>query len=63
MPTGRTVVVCFETCRVDSDHVRNIEQIGKRRWNHQIVVRTLEDARSEWLAKLIRLAFDYGAGS
>lgn len=47
---------------VDSEHVRNVEQIGESRWNHQIVVRTLGDARSPGLAKLVGLAHDYGGG-
>jgi hypothetical protein len=47
---------------VTSAHIRNVEQKGKQRWNHQIVVRTLDDARSKWLADLLRQAYDYGGG-
>ena len=43
--------------KVDSDHIRNVEQTGKQRWNHQIVLRTLDDARSEWLADLLEEAY------
>ncbi|MEP1123607.1 MAG: DUF5655 domain-containing protein [Ilumatobacter sp.] len=47
---------------IDTPHVRSVEQIGKQRWNHQIVIRSLDDANSTWLAELIGLAHDYGAG-
>lgn len=47
---------------VDTEHARNIEQIGKRRWNHQIVIRSLQDANSAWLAELLGLAHNFGAG-
>ncbi len=46
---------------VDSDLVRSVEQIGKRRWNHQIVVRSDEVARSAELADLLEEAYGYGA--
>ena len=47
---------------VDSAHVRDVQRVGTRRWNHQIVVATLDDARSAWLAELIGLAYAYGGG-
>ena len=46
--------------QVDSDHVRSTEQISKHRWNHQIVVRSKDDAKSTWLSDLITLACGYG---
>jgi hypothetical protein len=46
---------------VDDPHVRDVAHIGKTRWNHQIVVRTIEDAASVWLKRLITEAFDYGS--
>lgn len=45
-----------------SEHVRNVSQIGKHRWNHQIVVRTEDDARSLWMGEYLALAFEYGGG-
>ena len=42
-----------------SDHARNVEQIGQHRWNHQIVIRTADDARSDWLTDLVQQAYDY----
>ncbi|MGH8913701.1 MAG: DUF5655 domain-containing protein [Acidimicrobiia bacterium] len=45
-----------------SEQVRNVSQVGKHRWNHQIVVRTTEDARSRWLGEFLSLAYRYGGG-
>jgi hypothetical protein len=44
---------------VDSSHVRNVEQISKSRWNHQIVLRTLADSESAWLRDLVERAYRY----
>jgi hypothetical protein len=44
---------------VDSSHVRNVEQISKARWNHQIVLRTVADAESAWLRDLVERAYRY----
>jgi hypothetical protein len=48
--------------RIDDPHVRDITQLGKTRWNHQIVIRSLEDARSAWLGDLLERAHAYGQG-
>ena len=45
-----------------SEHVRDVSQVGERRWNHQIVVRSAADARSRWLGELLALAYRYGDG-
>lgn len=45
---------------VESARVRDVNQISKHRWNHQIVVRKTDDARSGWLGDLIGLAYEYG---
>jgi hypothetical protein len=47
--------------RIDDPHVRNISQIGKGRWNHQVVIRSSEDAMSAWLGDLIEEAYGYGS--
>jgi hypothetical protein len=47
---------------VDSDRIRDVSQVGKSRWNHQIVVRSAQDAQSQWLGELIAEAYEYGAG-
>lgn len=44
---------------IESKHVRNVEQIGKARWNHQIVLRTVADAESRWLEDLVQRAHRY----
>ena len=44
-----------------SHHVREVAQVGKSRWNHQIVLRTLADARSDWLGDLLDNAYRYGS--
>ncbi len=35
-------------------------QIGKHRWNHRIILRTPEDARSAWLDEFIEPAYQHG---
>lgn len=47
--------------KVDHPGVRHTAQVGKSRWNHQIVVRSTEDATSEWLGDLIGEAYTFGA--
>lgn len=49
--------------RIDDPHVRDINQISTNRWNHQIVIRTMDDARSDWLGDLLERAFAYGSRS
>lgn len=48
--------------QVVSDRIRQVDQIGKHRWNHQIVVRSEEDASSEWLGELLAEAYQYAGG-
>ena len=45
----------------EDPHVREINQISRNRWNHQIVVRTVDEARSVWLGELIAAAYQYGS--
>ena len=47
---------------VEDPRVRETTQVGKNRWNHQIVIRTEKEARSGWLGTLIEMAYDYGSG-
>jgi hypothetical protein len=42
------------------EHVRDVSKVGRHRWNHQIVVRTESDARSQWLGQYLALAYEYG---
>lgn len=46
---------------VEDSHVREVTQISKNRWNHQIVIRSMDDASSEWLGELIEKAYEYGS--
>ena len=46
--------------RADSDRPRSVSQVGKNRWNHQVVLRTRAEARSRWLGELLELAYAYG---
>jgi Domain of unknown function (DUF5655) len=48
--------------KIDDPHVRNFNQVSANRWNHQIIVRTLEDAQSDWLRLLIERAYRFGSG-
>lgn len=48
--------------KVKSPHVRSTERIGQKRWNHQIVLRSMNDAHSRWLGELLRSAYRYGQG-
>ena len=45
---------------VESERIRDVSQIGKSRWNHQIVVRSEAEAGSQWLADLLAEAYEYG---
>jgi len=47
--------------RIDDPHIRAITQISKNRWNHQVVVRTLKDARSAWMQRLLGAAYRFGS--
>jgi hypothetical protein len=54
------VMLCLDR-PVEDRHVRDISQISRNRWNHQIVIRTLRDANSEWLRKLLEAAYSFGS--
>lgn len=59
-PSGILHVMLRIDRRVDDPHVRHIEQVSKNRWNHQIVLRTPDDAQSRWLGDLLEAAFGFG---
>lgn len=60
-PNGILHIMLAIDHKVDDSHVRDISQISNNRWNHQIVIRTLEDAKSDWLGRLLREAYSYGS--
>jgi hypothetical protein len=47
--------------RVDDPHIRAITQISRNRWNHQVVIRTLKDANSAWMRRLLEAAYRFGS--
>lgn len=60
-PSGILHLMLALDRKVDDSRIRDISQIGKSRWNHQIVIRTLEDAESDWLGDLLKLGYAYGS--
>jgi hypothetical protein len=60
-PSGVPHLMLALDRRVTDPHVREVNQISNKRWNHQIVIRTLDDAHSEWLGELIAAAYRYGS--
>lgn len=59
-PNGVVHLMLAMAAAHEAPEVRNVSQVGKQRWNHQIVVRTLADARSDRLGGLIAEAAAYG---
>lgn len=59
-PNGILHVMLAIDHHVDEPGVREVNQVSTSRWNHQVVIRTLDDARSEWLGDLLVLAYEYG---
>lgn len=47
--------------QANDPHVRDTSQVSKSRWNHQIVIRSMEEAESDWLGRLLQQAYQYGA--
>lgn len=61
-PSGVLHLMLALNRQVEDPNVREIDQLSKNRWNHQIVIRRMEDAESDWLGELITLAYGYGSG-
>jgi Domain of unknown function (DUF5655) len=61
-PSGVPQLMLALDQELPSEHTRLVTQAGKKRWNHQIMVRSEADARSEWLGELLALAHRYGDG-
>lgn len=60
-PSGILHLMLALDHEVDDVHVRDVSQVSRNRWNHQIVIRTRDDAGSEWLGDLLEAAYDYGS--
>ena len=39
--------------------IHRVTQVGARRWDHHVVVKSLETANSSWLQELIRKGFEF----
>jgi hypothetical protein len=59
-PSGVPHLMLAADHEMEDPHIREVNQISTKRWNHQIVVRSLDDARSAWLGELIAAAYRYG---
>ena len=46
---------------VEEPHVHHIDQVSANRWNHHVVVKTLEAAQSDWLRELIRAGYEFAS--
>lgn len=48
---------------VEDERIRDVTQVSNNRWNHQIVVRSLDEARAGWLGDLIDDAASLGGAN
>ena len=46
---------------MEDPHFHRVSQISANRWNHHVVVKTMEDAQSDWLRDLIRAGYEFAA--
>lgn len=46
---------------MEDPHFHRVSQISANRWNHHVVVKTMEDAQSDWLRDLIRTGYEFAA--
>jgi hypothetical protein len=60
-PSGVPHLMLAIDRKASDRHVREVTQVTKNRWNHQIVVRSMDDANSEWLGDLMAEAYAFGA--
>lgn len=44
------------------EHFHDVSQISKNRWNHNVVVKSLDTAESAWLRDLIRAGYEFAQG-
>lgn len=60
-PNGILHTMLSADRKIGDPHVRAVDQIGKNRWNHQIVIHTARDAQSKWLLRLLQAAYEFGS--
>ena len=46
---------------MEDPHFHRVSQISTNRWNHHVVVKTMEAAQSDWLRDLIRAGYEFAA--
>ena len=46
---------------VEDPHFHRVDQVSANRWNHHVVVKTMEAAQSDWLRDLIRAGHEFAA--
>lgn len=47
--------------RQDDEHIHSITQVSPHRWNHHVVVRSLQTATSQWLRALISAGVEFSS--
>ena len=45
----------------EDPHFHRVDQVSANRWNHHVVVKTMEAAQSDWLRDLIRAGHEFAA--
>ncbi|MGW0247207.1 DUF5655 domain-containing protein [Nocardia goodfellowii] len=60
-PQGTVQIMLAMDEKIEEPPVYRVTAIGKRRWNHLVVVHSLEEARDPKLHRLIERAYRYGS--
>ena len=45
----------------EDPHFHRVDQVSANRWNHHVVVKTMEAAQSDWLRDLIRAGHEFAS--
>ena len=46
---------------LEDPRFHRVDQVSANRWNHHVVVKTMEAAQSDWLRDLIRAGHEFAA--
>ncbi|MFI6866164.1 DUF5655 domain-containing protein [Nocardia sp. NPDC050406] len=60
-PEGTVQIMLAMAERLDGPPVYRVTQIGASRWNHLVVVHSLDEARDPALAELVAAAYRFGS--
>ncbi len=52
------MTVCLDK-QLGNPHFHSVTQVSPNRWNHHIVVKSEETAKSDWLQRLVREGFEF----